>query len=225
MFDTPIIINNRNRLTTTRNLADHLTRLGYSNIVILDNDSTYSPLLRYYDKCPYRIVATGQNHGSLALWNCNILSEFKQESWIAYTDSDIALNHYTPEDFIYQLSLIAKKYNSDKVGLAIKIDDLPTNNEYYNHVREWESRYWRPEIEPDVYPGEIDTTFAILKLGQPFKYQAIRVGRNFTCRHLPWYLDWDKLDEEEQYYIDHSSPVSTYKRRYDQWKLGKMNSI
>lgn len=47
---TPIIINNFNRLSTTVQLIDALKQRGYNNIHILDNQSTYPPLLEFYKK-------------------------------------------------------------------------------------------------------------------------------------------------------------------------------
>ena len=44
--EIPIIINNFNRLTTLRLLTETLTACGYTNIYILDNASTYPPLVR-----------------------------------------------------------------------------------------------------------------------------------------------------------------------------------
>ena len=46
----PIIINNRNRLTYMKMLISSLEKRGYNNIYIIDNDSTYPPLLDYYSK-------------------------------------------------------------------------------------------------------------------------------------------------------------------------------
>ena len=44
-----IVINNRNRLTSTKNMLEHLLRLNPNEqIIILDNGSTYPPLLEWY---------------------------------------------------------------------------------------------------------------------------------------------------------------------------------
>ena len=47
-FNVPIIINNRNRYTFLKLMIEQLTSFGYKHIYILDNDSTYPPLLEYY---------------------------------------------------------------------------------------------------------------------------------------------------------------------------------
>jgi len=65
----PIIINNFNRLTYLKELIQSLEQRGYSNIYIIDNLSTYQPLLDYYESCRYRIFRLKKNLGSYALWN------------------------------------------------------------------------------------------------------------------------------------------------------------
>ena len=55
-FEVPIIINNRDRLTTLRNMINSLQNMGYKNLYIIDNESTYPPLLSYYkNDCPAKI--------------------------------------------------------------------------------------------------------------------------------------------------------------------------
>jgi glycosyltransferase involved in cell wall biosynthesis len=49
MLPFAVIINNRNRLTTTKNMVEHLLRLNPNQeIIILDNESTYQPLIDWY---------------------------------------------------------------------------------------------------------------------------------------------------------------------------------
>jgi|GEM_PF-5770443 len=46
----PIFINARDRLGVLKKLIDWLLDAGYRNLIILDNNSTYPPLLEYYNK-------------------------------------------------------------------------------------------------------------------------------------------------------------------------------
>ena len=47
---TSVVINNRNRLTTTRNMVEKLLSLNPDeHIIIIDNESTYPPLLEWYE--------------------------------------------------------------------------------------------------------------------------------------------------------------------------------
>lgn len=217
MNNIPIIINNFNRLTTTKKMVEDLTKLDYKNIHILDNNSTYEPLLDWYQTQPCEIHFLNENLQSRALYNSRYINQFKNEPWIVYTDSDLELNPYTPKNFINQLILLSEKYNINKVGLAIKINDLP-ETPYANTYKNWESQFWQVRLEPEVYMGAIDTTFAIIKPTDSFQYEAIRVGGDFTCKHIPWYVNFKDLDDEEQFYLDNSSEDSTYKRFYKSQK-------
>lgn len=70
--EIPIIINNFNRLTTLCLLIEALEKRGYSNIYIIDNASTYPPLLEYYNKCPYTVFRLTENLGFKALWKSHL---------------------------------------------------------------------------------------------------------------------------------------------------------
>lgn len=222
-FDTPIIINNFNRLGSTKKMVEDLEDLGYSNIHIIDNSSTYSPLLDWYSTLSLPIERT-HNHGSLALWNSGYINKFKIGEWIAYTDSDLELNPQTPKGFVNRLIETSKHYNIPKCGLALSLD-FPTSTEYGRAVKEWERKFWEIKLEANVYRAQIDTTFAVFQVGTPFQYEALRIAGNYTARHIPWETDWDNLSEEEEYFLIHSSPWSTYKREYVRYLQERKNQI
>ena len=48
--DVPIFINARDRLGVMKKLIDWLLDAGYRKLILLDNNSTYPPLLRYYSE-------------------------------------------------------------------------------------------------------------------------------------------------------------------------------
>lgn len=220
-FTTPIILNNFNRLTTTRQMAEDLYDLGYTNVRILDNGSTYPKLLEWYNNCPFPVERVNNLQG-LALWNSGYINTFPQGSWVAYSDSDLELNPDTPQDFLSRMVLLATKYKVDKVGLALNRDDIPEDNEYSLGAKNWEAKYWEREVEKEVYDAEVDTTFSILKVGLPFQYSSLRVAGPFTARHIPWYNKWDSLDEEERYYLEHCGEWSTYGRMYQKYKQNQI---
>ena len=64
----PIIINSFNRLTTLKQLISSLEQRGLTNIYILDNNSTYPPLLEWLKKSPYEVIHLPGNLGFKALW-------------------------------------------------------------------------------------------------------------------------------------------------------------
>ena|ERR1044072_3227377 len=211
MLDIPIILNNFNRLTTTKKLADDLTKLGYTNIHILDNDSTYPPLLEWYNNCPYQVTLLGKNYGQLAVYNSDYINKF--EGWVVYSDSDIELNENCPQGFIETMIQGAEKYNRIKAGLALRLDDLPRTR-YGIWVKQHEQRFWSKEIEPNIYDAEVDTTFSIIKVGQCFTYQALRFAGDLTARHIPWYLDYENLSPEELHIIEKANTEYSSTKRF-----------
>jgi len=67
----PIFINSRDRLNCLKLLIEWLLKAGYKNLIILDNDSSYPPLLDYYRGLEadsrIRVVRLGKNLGHKAL--------------------------------------------------------------------------------------------------------------------------------------------------------------
>ena len=76
--EIPIIINNRNRYTFLKQLIDTLRKDGYSNIIVLDNDSTYPPLLDYYNSCPAKVIFLKENLGFMALSKIDLYKKVKE---------------------------------------------------------------------------------------------------------------------------------------------------
>ncbi len=210
----PIVVNNRNRYSSVIQLYWDLVLRGYNNIHILDNDSKYpgcKTLYRILEEKGVKVHYIEANSGSLALWNTGYINQFYNEPYIVYTDSDITLGRDCPNNFIERLVEVSKKYNYHKVGLALRIDNLPDTT-YGNIAREHESKFWINELEKDLYKSDIDTTFAIIDPQKPFTYEAIRVAGDLTANHLPWY-NQDPLSEEEKYVIKHNeSKFSTQKQ-------------
>ncbi len=207
----PIVINNFNRLSTTKKLVEQLFLLDYTDVTILDNNSTYSPLLEWYKTLNINVHLFGENYGPLAIYNSGTIADYKRLDWIVYTDSDVELNPLTPKNFVEDLVVWAERHNFGKCGLALKIDDLP-QNAYTQEVRNWESNFWKEKLEENVFVASVDTTFCIIKPRNQFDYRAIRVAGDYTARHMPWYVNFNNLSEEELYFLENSSQLSTYRR-------------
>jgi hypothetical protein len=209
-FHIPIIINNRNRYTYLKQLVDWLTHAGYTNLYILDNDSTYPPVLEYYKVTPAKIIYLNKNSGYKALWLSDFFDRVK-EGYYAYTDADVLPDKNCPNDVVFQLYLKLVNYSHEKCGPALKIDDLPDHYKHKLKVIQNETPFWIKPIEENVFQAPIDTTFALYK---PFAYgnadecSAIRVGGDLTFLHQPWYENSNQPDEETSYYVSHSSDSS-----------------
>lgn len=205
-YDIPIIINSFNRKTTLEKLIFSLEKRGYKNIVILDNKSTYPPLLEYYKTIPYEIIWL-DNLGFKALWKAKHVRKRFCSDYYIYTDSDVELDDNCPYDLIESmLDLLKNRYkNAFKIGPSLRIDDLPHCFSLRDKVIEWESRYFANEPNGDnLYRAPIDTTFALYRprigLSRRSSLESYRMASPYQIKHLPWYADSNSLDEEELHY-------------------------
>lgn len=204
---TSVVINNRNRLTTTANMVEKLLLLNpIEHIVIIDNDSTYPPLLEWYEYIANNPrfrgkvdIVYAKNEGHLAIWATELYKDLGE--FFVYTDSDIELNADFPMDWKEIMLNTWKKYQC-KVALALKIDDLPDHYRYKNQVIRNEGRWWLEEVEQNVYKADTDTTFFLMQNIGDNRYDSVRLARpDLIARHSAWYINIDKLDEEEKYYL------------------------
>ena len=203
MSTIKVVINNRNRLTTTKIMVEHLLFLNPSEqIIIIDNGSTYPPLLKWYDSIKKIVdIRFNKNEGHLALWATQLDKELGE--YFVYTDSDIELNPLMPSNYKEIMLEMLLKHGVDKCALAIELNDLPDHYKYKHQVLRNEARWWLNEIEDDVFTADTDTTFFMMRNTGDNTFKSIRLARkDLICRHIPFYCDLDNLDEEEQYYLD-----------------------
>lgn len=219
----PLIIINFNQLFYLEKLINFAIKTGFKNIVIIDNLSTYEPLLAYYksieNKKQITIKRMQENHGHMVFFEQQELYNTYGKGFFILTDADILPNPQLPKIFLRTLLHLLLKYYDrvTKVGFALQIDDLPANYSAREKVIEWESQYWKNEVTRDIYITEIDTTFALYKPN--FKaslkhrldfYKGIRVAGDFTAKHGGWYMDYENLTEEQEFYVKCATKVSTW---------------
>lgn len=212
---TPIVINNFNRLSYLKQQIAWLKSVGLTNIYIIDNSSSYPPLLEYYKTLPYRIFQLNKNVGHLSIWKTIIFKWFENDYYV-YTDPDIIPDGNCPPDFMSYFKLLLDRYpDFGKVGFALKTDDLPDHYDKKDKVIDWEEQYWKDPVEPGIFPAKIDTTFALYRPGAKGGWwlPALRVAGDYCARHLPWYADSTRPDEEEQYFISNAHGSSSWYKR------------
>lgn len=203
----PVIINNRNRYTYLLQLIRWLENAGMQNIIILDNGSTYPPLLEYYANTKHRVVHLNDNVGHLALWKSKLWEEIQSRYYI-YTDPDVVPAENCPSDMPAYLLQQLRKYPAiEKIGLGLRIDDLPDHNQSKAAIISWEKKYWEKKVSHEIYDAEVDTTFALYR---PFTNGAIwvapayRTGPPYVASHMPWYENTVDPGEESKYYASHA---------------------
>lgn len=221
-LNIPIIINNRNRLITTRQLVEWLMSAGHKRIIILDNASTYGPLLQWYKTIETKVLVKTlrKNLGSQALWRQADKSLLK--SPFVLTDSDIVPAEDCPKDLVAFLwrayQQCGDKLKSSwsnggpiqKLGPGFKIDDIPDCYALKEKVLFWEEKHAGDDRiqhvfeDVPIYDAAIDTTFALYLRAEPFGLAGVRTGAPYRVRHLPWYTDSANPSEEEKYCEAHA---------------------
>ncbi len=210
----PVIINNRNRATYLRLLVDWLRAQGMERIFVLDNDSDYPPLLKYYTELQHagvQIIKLDKNAGPYSLWRTGLYKRF-WSSYYIYTDSDVVPNGgFGLDGIAFLLSALRKHKSLGKIGFGIRIDDLPDCFAQKDFMIGIELKYRRLKLDAGIFHAAVDTTFALyapFHKGGP-ELAAARTDHPYLIRHLPWYVDSNNKSDEEKYFEAHASSHSS----------------
>ncbi|MFV0196388.1 glycosyltransferase family 2 protein [Empedobacter falsenii] len=201
-------------------MIDFLIDRGFENIVIIDNKSTYPPLLEYYDtiKKSVTIEFMNDNYGHMVFFENKNLQEKYGKGYYVLTDADIVPNENLPVDFMsVMLNYLERYFRAiNKVGFALRIDDIPDYFPFKEKVLEWEEKYWKNKISDNLFKADIDTTFALYKPNYPtcFNnvnfYRGLRISDSFNSSHGGWYKNFDKLSDEDKFYQLTASTSSSW---------------
>lgn len=205
----PVLVTVRDRLAPLEELVAWLERLDDVQVLLLDNDSSYPPLLRYLAASPHRVVRLGRNLGPRAAWLSGIAQSVGLRTPYVVTDPDVVPDEACPLDVLDHFAALLDRHPSvGRVGFGLRIDDLPAEHPRTADVVTWESQFWEHEVEPGVYAADVDTTFALYRPGVAVKGSgALRTGAPYLARHLAWYDDPSSPSEEERYYRAHADPA------------------
>lgn len=206
MTQYPIYIISRDRLSCLQQLVEWLEKAGQERIYIVDNDSTYEPLLEYYVESPHEIIYMQSNMGHTGIW---LQGTVPTDERFVVSDPDIVPIEDCPLDAIEYFDILLDQYSDrSKIGFGLWLEDIPDHYKFKENVIQYESRfaqYHRPQ--KDLYFAPIDTTFALYREGatQDISFSA-RTDYPYSARHLSWYIDSSNPGEEEEYYIEHAHP-------------------
>jgi hypothetical protein len=219
--DIPVVVPTFNNPTYLRSMMFQLRALTFTRIYVIDNASTYPPMLDYLTDLAkeIRVIRCSKNFGPhfiLAPQNRVQLPEA-----FCITDPDLKFNPRLPDDFLPQLIGLTERHRIGKAGFALDISDrsrmwkrkFANKNDSFT-IWEAEQGFWKVKIDEikgnPVYSVCVDTTFSVCNQ----KYfniedylSAVRVGGDYTARHLPWYSDEPIPAEEAAYYTKHAVRV------------------
>jgi SAM-dependent methyltransferase len=226
-FNTPILILNFNHRRYIERQLSWLVNSGYRNIVIIDNGSTYEPVLRWYDSLnssPIQIMRLERNFGKLALWEANVLERLGIVGPFVYTDSDIVPDASCPKDLVSYLAAQLRLFPQIfKAGPALRIDNLPESYKHHREAHNWELKFWRAPVARGLFLAPIDTTFALYRPGSKFAQEpALRSGWPYIARHEPWYMDSSNLSDEDRNYTTTSKVTNWTGECVPDWLYAEM---
>jgi hypothetical protein len=209
----PVIINNRNFLTWPKAMVERIKEYdGVGEIIIVDNDSTYPPLLEWYATNPCRIERLNDNLGMGAPWVSEVVKQLNGAPYVL-TDPDMGLED-TPDDTLLYLFDRLNSLQLDKVGLGLDWQIVEKKSPYYERLNVYEKSRWSnsPVIDGVYTEVQIDTTFALYNVDHYF----IGGGSTtfpYVARHYPWEFSIEEArnNEEFMYYMDNATSASSYK--------------
>lgn len=215
--DIPVYVTNRNNLDRGfRRLILWLREAGMHHVHVIDNDSTWPPLLDFYATSKLHVIQAGCNFGPYAVWDLGLHAA--QDVPFIVTDSDVVPS--CPFDLVRYLLDVQREYDCvAKVGPSLRLDNLPDHYDRKAEVIKWESQFWQDPVrgrdasEPALYRAGIDTTFALYpprsgagSSSWAAKAQHLRLGPPYVAEHAPWYDDTTHPSPELQHYRAHTNP-------------------
>lgn len=208
----PVFIICRDRLSPLIDLTKWLERTGSARIYLVDNASTYAPLLEWYEQTTHTVIRLGVNFdkdvSKLAPWASGSIRKYAPNEFYCVTDPDvIPISDCPPEALQFFHETLLRYPTYKKVGFGLKIDDIPKHYIYRKQFLKWEKQFWKHPIAPGLYEANIDTTFAMYRPNSEHCLSpCIRTDSPYLARHMEWYVDSLHTSEEERYYREHSGP-------------------
>jgi hypothetical protein len=218
-----------------------LGQVGLRRITIIDDGSTYLPMLKLLSELEgsAEILRNKTRKGPRHLLADERLFRLLPDCFCV-TDPDLAFNPLLPEDFLAQLIGLTAKYRIGKAGFAIDIseperlkqNDFRIQGKHWK-IWEWEKQFWQRPLDllnsgDPVFAADVDTTFAVYNKAffvptEPLR--GVRVAGNYTCQHLPWYLESIVPEEEVAFYSRSSLVYGNYHRESADYALGLLLDI
>ena len=212
----PIFIPCFDNPTYLQNTIRQLQALRCENIVVVDNGSSYPPMVELLSALSHEVtvVLGHENRGARHIFMVDKHYALLPELFCV-TDPDLQFNPQLPEDFLASLVCLTEDYAVGKAGFSLDIsdksrlreDDFLIAGKKYK-IWEWEEQFWKEPLgllngEDQIYRAHVDTTFAVYNkkfFRREHLYDGVRVAGKYTCQHLPWYKDTIVPEAEDTYY-------------------------
>jgi hypothetical protein len=177
-------------------------------VYIIDNNSTYEPLLEYYKITPAKVIYLDKNLGHKSPWLSGVIEQLATPYYVV-TDPDLNLSNIPRNCLIHLLKGYEryKHMNINKAGLALEIQNVP-KTKHTEFVRKFEvEQMWRRPLDLEFFNATCDTTFALYNKSKfiwdiDYETQAdftsgIRSNYPYVAEHRPWYDNPENPSEED----------------------------
>lgn len=221
----PIFIISYNRLDCLRKLLEWLGTAESAEPIVIDNGSTYGPLLDWLEQMSRTILVHrfNDNYGPYRVWEQRLFDRHtsQQQPFFLVTDPDVVPIPQCPKDAIPRLVDVWNEFRCARVGLSLRIEGIPDSLPSAADIRRWESSLQTNEIartpagdRPPVrcYDSMLDTTFQLnhRDMLPPSRGSgAIRLAHPYQADHLGWQLDPSHLSEEDRFYWKTASNLAS----------------
>ena len=209
-----VFITNFNNLERGfRRLVEWLCESGMNEITVIDNASTYPPLLSAYEGTGFyfKVIRNKENLGPYAFWELGLHKQQAERFIVADPDTVPAMGCPNASRVISHMSHIMSKHNAGKIGLSLRLDYIPSHYKHKDAVINWEQQFWDWPIAEGstgkiiAYEADIDTTFAMYEPGSEVRNDkpCLRLAPPYSFEHVPWYEDSSAPNAERDYYLAH----------------------
>ena len=205
----PVFVIVRDRFEQLKATVEQLEKAEGIDIILLDNQSTYGPTVEWLEASHHKVIYLDANAGHHSPW---IYGLVPPDGFYAVTDPDVRLIDECPADWpVVMVDLLQRFTDVNKVGVSLRIDNLPDHYYLKQNVIDWEKQFWtslRTHIKDTVpiFNAAVDTTLAMYKGGSgPSIAPALRTGWPYVAEHLAWYVNSNALTEDEIYYRTHTN--------------------
>jgi hypothetical protein len=196
-------------------------------IYVIDNKSTYQPLLNYLKTIENDVTVLYQekNYGHKVYERDEIIA-LGGDKYVV-TDPDLLLNPNLPPNFLEIMANLSDEYKTNKMGFALDITNNIDLKRRLDHdagktIAEQEKPYWLDRLKNndyELYKAPIDTTFALINkkyYKKGFLANSIRIAGDFTAVHRPWLKNYkdELLPGEGDNYLTNQNISTTLNR----WK-------
>ncbi|MFX0198409.1 MAG: hypothetical protein ACFFCW_20000 [Candidatus Hodarchaeota archaeon] len=188
-----------------------LEKSKQSKIILVNNNSTFPPLLEYLEKTKHDVHNFTDNLSKWAPWSHNLFEQYPSDYFVV-CDPDILPIKECPLDLIEFCIKAFKDERYSKysqIGPGLEITDLPDHYAGKQEVLNWESRFWAKPLygnhqTADFFEAPIDSMFSVFGKGGYIDTEkpGARANYPYVIRHETWYLDSDNPSEEDLWYMD-----------------------